>query len=188
MVSPTVHIATPHYQWRRGLYTSSTAPSLPAYNTLPHQTVQPEAVDSSSDPTGNYAVFANPYNNFLLQFFGTGADGATFNAAVFGWALSPAMKGKSETALWRRTYLVKLDLTLSLGVGIASSTQATTERDADTLVVGSGGSLTSGFYQALSPANNTPASIWFDGVAFPYISVHFALGTATAANVWAGNT
>lgn len=174
----TAQLATPKNSWVRGLINNSTSSAFP---TIINTTTDPVSVDSTT-PTSNAIVLSAADSNLALSFFGTGADNSTFEAQVWGWSRLLSTDS-AQVPLWKPTFLIQVQATLSTSVGVALATQIATERDADTIATsGSVTGLTSGFYNILSPANNVIATLVLDTLGFERVGIYFKTGTATACN------
>ena len=167
-------IVTSHEVFKRSLTNNSTSTSFS--NPAP-TTTEPETVDSDT-PTSNAKVFSPTKNAIVMNFFGTDADGETFDVRFFGWSL--ATDG-TNTPLWVPSFLVQLTATLSTATGVAGAAVINTEFFADTLVASTSVTGSSSFY-AHSPENNVIASCVLDTFGWDKIEARFDLTGAASAN------
>jgi hypothetical protein len=124
--------------------------------------------------------------DLALSFFGTGADNSAYSAKVVGWS---SIKGGDGLTVWKPTTLLTLTCTLSTSVGVAGGNQSDSERDADTITVGTP-SLPASLYVVQSPANDTPGLVILPSLNFEKVAIYFDITAgATGANVlwkWLG--
>jgi hypothetical protein len=152
-----------------------------AFPTVANTTTPPATVDAS-----HFTVPVGQYSDLYLSFFGTGDENSAFDFRIVGWSKVANGLGNDQSVLpiWKPTTIFRGTATLSTSIGVAGSVQATTERDADTIVAGSP-VLTTSLYTVFSPADNTPGYVALNVLDYEVIAVYFDITPgATGANAF----
>lgn len=123
-------------------------------------------------------VFNQVQADIILQPFGTGAAGTTFNLRVHGWK-------KGALGLWIPETLLEVTCTLGTKVGVAASDVLDTNKFCDTIALVFG--IANVSESVLSPTGNLFATVTFDLKGCRKFQAEIKIGTATNGNaLWRG--
>lgn len=112
----------------------------------------------------------------LLKFFGTDADGETFNCRIFAWAIEETNQS------WESSLIAEFALTLGNLAGAAGCAIAAADFEVDTIVLTYGNDDVD--VSIVSPANDVRgAYARIDGLGGRLLTAHFDLGTGASGNL-----
>lgn len=122
------------------------------------------------------------HNGAVINFFGAGADNATFSARIIKWRKAPG-NGTTQADTWIPTVLAELACTLSTQVGVAGGVIVATDRLVDTISLTGTTANDDVSISIVSPANNTMGEVTIDLSGVERLEITFTTGgSATDCN------